>query len=154
VRPARRRSLLSRVVAPVVVGIAALAVVGCDDDGGDDDTAPAASAPADGAPTTTVPSASSRFCVEMLELEDASGTVSELEDAYTSLLPDVPDAVRADFEAVLDRLRLIEVGEDVASPTVVEESALRVSAYVDLNCRGTAQNPLPPPTQPGSETDD
>jgi hypothetical protein len=110
------------------------------------------------ATTTTVPAAYAEFCDEMLALDertddaDAEGAdaVDDVIETYTELLPIAPLEIGEELEAVLERVELARAGRalDDEEVAVAEDAATRVSGWVDLNCRGIANNPGPPATPP------
>lgn len=93
----------------------------------------------------------SPFCRTMLEVgaDDAGGTLDDLIAVYADLRPDVPERIRPQFDIVLERMVSRASGADVADPALAEEAAIELSAFIEAQCRGTAMNPLPPPTVPG-----
>jgi hypothetical protein len=134
-------SVRPTVIAVAIVWVAALA--GCD--GGDASPAPSA-APGDPA-TTTVPRSTTPFCTEMLRLEQEAGSADDLARAYRALLPEVPPEILAEFEVLIARVDAALGEGEAPDPTVADESAFRVAAYVDRECRVTAQSPLPAPVE-------
>jgi hypothetical protein len=113
------------------------------------------------ATTTTLRPADAKFCEEMLALDDrtadadanptdALDAVDDVIDTYTKLLSIAPIEISEEFAAVLERVELARAGRalDEEKAAVAEDAATRVSAWVDLNCRGIANNPGPPPTPP------
>jgi hypothetical protein len=150
-------------VATVVVGIVILgivvAIVGAGCSGGDDAGAPEATSPPTAPttfPTTTISPAQAGFCDEMIALderiEESSGAeaADDVIETYSRLVPGAPLEIAADLEGVLERLRVERAGGtlDEAARAVADDAALRVSAWVDLNCHGVANNPGPPATPP------
>ena len=146
----------------------------------------------EGQPVATVtipPVRLTPFCQAMIDLADRleqdppDDIAAEIIEAYEEIAPEVPEAIRGDFDAVLADLRVD------APPTTTEpdtpttppappdppntdggtlppgdaffdegydpddDPALRLNAYVDFECRDVANNPGPPPTQPLSEPD-
>ena len=153
-RRARRAAFVTTKVAAVVAVVGVLSV-SCDGDG----AAPATSstgASAPGVTTTTVPTRHAEFCTAMLaladRLDDATGAdaLDDVIETYGALAPIAPLAISDELEAVRDRFSLERDGDELddAERSVADEAASRVSAWVDLNCRGVANNPGPPPTAP------
>jgi hypothetical protein len=149
-RRARRATVVTTIAA--VVGVLAVA---CDGDDAAPATAPArASAP--GATTTSVPTRHAEFCTAMLALDDrldeATGTeaLDDVIETYGDLAATAPLAISDELDAVRDRVQRDRDGDELddADRAVADEAASRVSAWVDLNCRGIANNPGPPPTAP------
>ncbi|MGH9133089.1 MAG: hypothetical protein ACRDZZ_04070 [Ilumatobacteraceae bacterium] len=174
-----RRSHAFGVVANVTVLIGLAVPVACT---GDDD-ADTASTDVGAVPGVTGPSTTSArgtpFCAGMIELaerlEDAEPETDDIaamiRSAYADLADVVPDAIRADFEAVrrllVDQVDVggpaptspptttITVPDATAGPGDGEGTALadtpteRLADYVDLVCRSTANNPGPSATEPG-----
>lgn len=152
-------------------------------------TDPADDAPADEAggeqPAVTVtipPTRLSPFCQAMIDLNDRLETDPPddvgalIVEAYEDIRDDVPDVIRADFDAVLADLRGGTAPPDDAAATTSPTTTVadadvptsdpladegrapgatpteRLSAYVDFACRSVENNPGPPPTQPLTET--
>jgi hypothetical protein len=156
-RRAPRPAVGAGLVGLVVGLVAVLGVLGvaCDRD----DAAPASSparVSAAGATTTTVATRQAEFCTAMLaladRLDDATGTdaVDDVIETYGALVPIAPLAISDELDAVLDRVERERAGEQLDDDelAVADEAASRVAAWVDLNCRGVANNPGPPPTAP------
>lgn len=93
--------------------------------------------------------------------DDAPVDESELLAKYREALSVAPDAVRDDLQLVIDQMEspsattvtdVVEVGADDLgegwSPAVTPGG--RVVDYVDTHCAGTAANPGPAATPPGS----
>lgn len=132
-------------------------IAGCsgdDDAATPDDVAPLPGLPT--APPVSSPVDDSPFCRAMLDLaadEPDSADDSELGldgvlDVYLGVADEAPAEIRPDFDVVVDQLRTLVAGGEVVDQAGAEESAIVLSAYVELNCRGTSQSPLPPPTAP------
>ena len=110
------------------------------------------------ATTTTVPAAHAEFCDEMLALDERTAdadaetadAIDDVIETYTELLPIAPLEIGEELAAVLERVELARAGRrlDDEMVAVAEEAATRVSGWVDLNCRGIANNPGPPATPP------
>ncbi|MEY2958890.1 MAG: hypothetical protein RLZZ01_1458 [Actinomycetota bacterium] len=129
------------------------------------------------------PERSTPFCVAMTELADRlendppPDVGAAIAEVYRELVDDVPDAIRADFFAVLAELdgQAVVPETTVADDTAVETldptgstevpvttddplsdegyspddtPAGRINSYVDFVCRGVVNNPGPPDTQP------
>ena len=132
--------------------------------------------------TVTIPAARlTPFCQAMIDLNDRLETDPPddvgalIVEAYEDIRDDVPDVIRADFDAVLADLRggsaPPDDGASTTSPTTTvadadvptsdpladegrspgDTPAERLSAYVDFACRSVENNPGPPATQPLSE---
>jgi hypothetical protein len=140
-----------------------------DADDGIDVPVPSVTAP----PTRLTP-----FCQAMLELDGALpddpaiDTREQILEAYRAAQPLVPEAIAAEFVAVIEALETgtAPLAADVPAttlPATTEASvvtgdrffeegylpddnpAVRVNEYIDFACRGTQNNPGPPATQPG-----
>jgi hypothetical protein len=137
-------SSVVRRTAIALMMLSALALGACTSD--DDD--PTATTSGSGGPTTTgAPLVTSPFCTEMLRLEEEAATAADLATAYRGLLPDVPEEILPEFEVLIARVDAALGDGEPPDPTVADESAFRVAAFVDLECRVTAQSPLPPPVE-------
>lgn len=123
--------------------LSALVLAACTSD---DDEPTAATSGAGGPATISAPLVTSAFCTEMLRLEEAA-TAADLATAYRALLPEVPEEILPEFEVLIARVDAALGEGDPPDPTVADESAFRVAAFVDLECRVTAQSPLPAPVE-------
>jgi hypothetical protein len=138
----------------VIAVVSVIGVVACTDEPGNADDAAATATTSAAAPTTTEPRPDDDpFCRAMLELaragdDEGEPSVADLIEAYEDIQRDVPDAIRAEFDTVLARMRLRAADQDPEVPEVADEAALNLSAYIDANCRRTARTPLPAPTAP------
>lgn len=110
----KRSNVAPAAVTAVLIALGTGACTGSGDDATDD------SVPA--APVTSPPSRSSPFCEAMVDLEERlrtdppDDTTALVIETYESLLPDVPDAIRPEFEYVLASLRGDPL-PDLPSPT-------------------------------------
>lgn len=136
----------------VVIGtlLAALAMTACTDQGADQtgtttSTRPLPVGESDLVPV--VPVDDSVFCRTLLSLDDDDQppTREQLTAAYVDLADEVPLEIRPAFDLVLAGL----VGDEVVDPELVESATEALAEFVGARCRGTEQNPLPPPTAPG-----
>lgn len=184
-RPARRRARRS---VPIVVATAAALLAACDGDDATEAEGTAADVPIVG--TVAVPEERlSPFCQAMIDLgdqllDDPPDDVNELVIAtYEDIADEVPDEIRADFDAVLAVLRGEIPPPTTADPTAAPEPssegsvpsgpitspdgsvvdefivppatpAERLNDYVEFTCRDTANNPGPPATSPAVEITD
>ncbi len=156
-----RRSRRSVTMAVVVVPLAlSMATPACTDDDGDDvPTGPTRPLPiaADDEVQPAVPVDDSPFCRTMLALDDTGDdpTLQELTEVYVDIADDVPAEIRPDFDVVLARLVALTSDDAAAIDTIdeaaAEESLIELAAFIERRCRGTAMNPLPPPTVPGRQ---
>lgn len=143
--------------------VVSIVLGGCseDDRAGDDAPSVITAGAADGGPgdvSGAAPIDDSPFCRAMRALEDGDEppTRREVIEAYIAIAPQVPAEIRPEFEVVLAHLQQQEATGATATGStdpVVEESTLRLAGYVEIQCRGTAISPLPPPTQPGAAND-
>lgn len=107
---------------------------------------------------------------DRLEEDPPDDVDAEIIETYEGIVDEVPDEIRADFDAVLADLRggPPPSTQDVTSSTTVDTPitsdpladegrspgdtpAERLSGYVDFVCRSVENNPGPPATQPLSE---
>ena len=164
-------------VFPVVLALAGTATACTGDDPESPALPTDAPAPSNTGPTTTSVR-STPFCVGMIELgerleqaDDDDDIATMIRSTYADLADVVPDEIRADFEAVrqllVDRADTTSAAstgppppttDDVSDATAAEgdgEGAAistspseRLTDYVELMCRSTANNPGPPETEP------
>ena len=149
--------------------------------------------PIDGPVITAPPERSSRFCIEMVALDDrltaldAADSGDLILNTYLELADEVPTPIAEEFRAVIVSLQtpagptttITTTASTTASANAStpgsaaplsdapdhtdfepfeafdgegylpgENPSDRVTAYVDTICRGTANNPGPPPTDP------
>jgi hypothetical protein len=124
----------------------------------------------------------SPFCKSIADLDErlnaapADGDTSEIIiDAYSSMVDDVPEEIRADFMSVLAALQADPSGVDVTLPTTPEtavttpapsvstgstfpgvdegylpddDASSRLNAYIQFACRDNQNNPGPADTEP------
>ena len=172
------RSARASAIAVVAIALglanATSACTGDDDD--TTPTAADPQPPNDTGPTTTT-LRDSEFCTGMIDLsqrleeaDETDDTAAMIRSAYADLDPVVPLVIRPDFDAVRELLVAEADGEsttttdaavDTSSPSdvtaaagdgegtsVADTPSERLAAYVDFACRGIANNPGPPATQP------
>ena len=147
-------------------------LLACTADSSADDPS-ATTNPFDDVPEVTIPpERTTPFCQIMLDLDAELLDTSDGEagavilDAYREALPVAPAEISADLAAVIDATERGTVATDPTTTTIAttsvpdegffEEGYLpadspvtRLNAYIDFACRDVANNPGPPPTQPG-----
>ncbi len=169
-----RASAIAVVAIALGLATATSACTGDDDDTAPSAADP--QPPNDTGPTTTS-LRTSEFCTGMIDLAErldgadaTDDTAAMIRSTYADLDPVVPVVIRPDFDAVRALLVAEADGESptttdapvaTSSPSdvtaaagdgegasVADTPSERLAAYVDFVCRGIANNPGPPDTQP------
>lgn len=164
--------------SPVVLGVAMLVIAAAGAGCSSDDFEPESDAPAlpevpvDGVLPEMVDD--SPFCRAMLAVGTVDGdglardtpgdgpgdspasdaSLDDLVALFVDVADEAPAEIRPDFDVVLERLVTVAAGGEVTDPDRADESANELATFIELHCRGTAMNPLPPPTSPGAPVDD